>query len=512
MAEVGAIDLDFTREETLQFLKGVMDLDPSTEDVVKLEGRTEGWIAGLQLAALSMRDREGVSGFVEIFSRSHRDVLDFLVEEVLEGQPEEVRGFLLSTSVLERMSAPLCDALTEGDDGQRMLEDLERENLFVVPLDDERGWYRYHHLFADFLRGRLWRDDPERVEGLHRVAASWCEHHGLIDDALRHALAAGDVKWVARLVDRHIASVLPRGEGATVDCWLTALPPELIHSQPRLCLARAVRAMVSGRLDDFEQRLLDAEHALTAARDDADEPEGTAHPGTSWLANLPRLLAVLRTDLARLSGDAGRTFALARRALSVLDEDDQFLYPVADSNLAKAHWLRGELAEAERSLADLVAAWREADDHYFALLNGWYLGMMHSAQGRLSAAADTYRRGLEIDTKTGSPLPPVLGIAHVGLAEIMRERDDLGAALHYATEGITLCEQLTHRQPLAAGLAALACIRQARGEGEVALEAMGAAEKVGLSPRVVDLFNPVPVGGTHPCQHVRHLLLRNPRP
>jgi LuxR family transcriptional regulator, maltose regulon positive regulatory protein len=253
MAEVGAIDLAFTREEVLQFLKGVMDLDPSTEDVVKLEGRTEGWIAGLQLAALSMRDREDVSGFVEIFSGSHRDVLDFLAEEVLERQAEEVRGFLLSTSVLERMSAPLCDALTERDDGQRMLEDLERENLFVVPLDDERGWYRYHHLFADFLRGRLWRDNPERVEGLHRVAAS-------------HGAGAAQALVRAGLLDEmeiHLVPVLLGGGRRLFD----HLGPEHIElERTRILEGRAVSpTCTTASSDDVDQR---------ETRDPGGRPEG----------------------------------------------------------------------------------------------------------------------------------------------------------------------------------------------------------------------------------------------
>ena len=186
MAELGAADLAFTEEEADSFLKGVMDLDSSAEDVAKLEGRTEGWIAGLQLAALSMRGREDASGFVETFSGSNRDVLDFLAEEVLEIQPEAVRGFLLATSVLERLSAPLCDTLTGNNDGDEMLKRLERENVFVVALDDERRWYRYHHLFAEFLRGRLVHESPGLAGELHLRASAWYEDNGLISEAIGH--------------------------------------------------------------------------------------------------------------------------------------------------------------------------------------------------------------------------------------------------------------------------------------------------------------------------------------
>src|SRR3712207_6255609 len=186
VTEIRAADLRFTTEEATAFLNGVMELTLSAADVASLEGVTEGWIAALQLAALSMRDREDPSGFVETFSGSNRHVLDFLAEEVLERQPEAVREFLLKTSVLERISAPLCDSLTGRDDGQEMLERLERENLFVVPLDDERHWYRYHHLFADFLRGRLKRECPEQLVESHRRASSWYEDNGLLPEAIGH--------------------------------------------------------------------------------------------------------------------------------------------------------------------------------------------------------------------------------------------------------------------------------------------------------------------------------------
>src|SRR5215207_7658914 len=217
MMELDAADLSFTSEEAATFLNSVMGLDVSAEDVAALERRTEGWIAGLQLAALSMRDRKDIPGFVRAFSGSHRDVLDYLAEEVLERQPEQVRQFLLETSIADYLSGALCDALTVRSDSQEMLERLERDNLFVVALDDERRWYRYHHLFADFLRGRLKRENPEGLSESHLRAAAWYEREGWAPEAVEHALAAGEDEWAARLIEQHALELVLRGRGATMD-------------------------------------------------------------------------------------------------------------------------------------------------------------------------------------------------------------------------------------------------------------------------------------------------------
>jgi LuxR family maltose regulon positive regulatory protein len=231
ITEINAADLSFTREEAVAFLKDTMGLNLSDGDVVALEARTEGWIAGLQLAALSMRDRKDISGFIQAFSGSHRDVLDFLTEEVLDRQSEQMRAFLLETSILQRLTGELCDAVTERDDGQVTLERLERENLFVVPLDDERRWYRYHHLFADVLRGLLEQERSQEVKELHLRAAAWYERSGWTSEAVEHALIAGDVEWASRLVEYNALAFVLRGEGATMDRWLSR-PVLSASSQP----------------------------------------------------------------------------------------------------------------------------------------------------------------------------------------------------------------------------------------------------------------------------------------
>src|SRR4029453_526186 len=233
LAEVREGDLRFTPEETAALLRAAVGPDLLEAAVAVLGERTEGGAAGLRRGALSLHGHAGPAGFVATFSGSQRYVLDYLAEEVLDRQPEPLRAFLLETSVLERLAGELCDAVTGRTDGQQLLEQIERANLFLVPLDEVRGWWRYHHLFADLLRAPLGQTRPERVAGLHRAAVAWCEQHGLVDDAVRHGLAAGDSWWAARLLERHLDRLLLQGEGATLQRWLGRLPAALAGSRPR---------------------------------------------------------------------------------------------------------------------------------------------------------------------------------------------------------------------------------------------------------------------------------------
>jgi LuxR family transcriptional regulator, maltose regulon positive regulatory protein len=491
MTELRAADLRFTTDEATAFLGDVMGLTLSARDVAALEEVTEGWVAALQLAALSMRDRRDVSGFVNAFSGSNRHVLDFLAEEVLDRQSEDVREFLLDTSVLERLSAPLCDALTGRSDGQEMLERLERDNLFVVALDDERGWYRYHHLFADFLRGRLGRESPERFSESHLRAAWWYEREGWASEAVEHALAAGDAERVARLVEQHALALVARGEGAMVDRWLSALPAGLVRSRPRLCLARAIWALIGGRVDEVEPLLTDAERAF------ADQPhEPPVDETAGVLANVPGIVAQLRAELARQRGYAERTIEFGQQALAHAGEGDRTLRYLARWNLAVATLMQGRLGEAEDALADLVRDPLAIEhNRYFAMHACYTLGQAQRGQGRLGAALETYRQGLELAAEAGQPpLPAAAGLAHVGLTGILREQNELDAALEHATEGVALCRQLGYAQQLVTSLSVLAWVQQALGDQAGALEAIGEAERFLPSPEVVDdLMFPVAV-------------------
>ena len=229
LAELRAADLRFTGEEAAALLGEAAGSGVPGTAAAALVARTEGWAAGLQLAGLSLRGHADAAGFVAEFGGSHRFVLDYLADEVLDGQTDQVRAFLLETSVLGRMSGELCDAVTNGAGSQSMLEYIERAGLFLVPLDEVRGWWRYHHLFADLLRARLQAEQPGRVQALHRPAAAWCADHDLADDAVRHALAAGDATWAARLVERHVETLLGRSEGVTLRRWLSALPADRVR-------------------------------------------------------------------------------------------------------------------------------------------------------------------------------------------------------------------------------------------------------------------------------------------
>ncbi|HEV2824664.1 MAG TPA: helix-turn-helix transcriptional regulator, partial [Actinomycetota bacterium] len=489
LSELREGDLRFTLEEAAELLHSAVGPELPEVAVAVLQERTEGWAAGLQLAALSLQGHADPAGFVEGFSGGHRYVLDYLTEEVLARQPDHLVRFLLETSVLERLSGPLCDAVTGHTDSQRHLEQAERANLFLVPLDEVRRWWRYHHLFADLLRARLQQQQPERVPELHASAAAWSEQHGLVDDAVRHALAAGDAVWAARLIEGHFDAMLWRSEDVTFRRWLEALPAELVRSRPRLCLAQAHGALLSGRLEAVEPHLADAERASAAVAEEPYEP--SAGRAVSLLANVPAAIALARALLARLYGDAERTAEFGRQALTHMTDADHTLRHFARYSLAVADWLRGRLAEAEQALAGLVAEQLPAGARYLAQLYH-DLGQVQRARGHLGAALRTYERALGIASQAGRPLPPA-GIAHVDMAEVLYERGELAAALDHATQGVTLSRQLGWARQLGAGLAVLAWIRQAQGDRAGALEAVREAERVPLSPSLVGLLNPLPV-------------------
>jgi LuxR family maltose regulon positive regulatory protein len=511
LAELRAADLRFTDEEAAVLLAEAAGAGLPGTAVAALVARTEGWAAGLQLAGLSLRGHPDAARFVAAFSGSHRFVLDYLADEVLDGQPGHVRAFLLETSVLERLSGQLCDAVTGRPGSQAMLADIERAGLFLVPLDEVRGWWRYHQLFGDLLRARLAAEQPGRVPALHRAAAAWCAEHDLADDAVRHALAAGDPAWAARLVERHVETLLGRSEGVTLRRWLSALPAESVRDRPRLCLAQAFAAAQGFQLEALGALLDDAEHAFAVSGDEPyDDPAGRP---ASVLANVPAAIAFLRALLARLRGDAASAAGYNQQALAQLGEDEWLLRSFVRWNQAVVDWLAGRLGPAERDLAEVLAELRAADEAirraggepaevlraveggagffagFLAMRVCYDLGQVQRARGHLNAAEATYRHAL--GTAGESIQPPHLGLAHVGLAQVLYERDELTAALDHATEGVTLCRQLASTPSLAAGLAVVARIRQALGDAAGALEAMGEAGQARLSPQVIALLDPV---------------------
>jgi LuxR family maltose regulon positive regulatory protein len=401
---------------------------------------------------------------------------------------------LLETSVLERLSGPLCDAVTGRPGSQALLEEAERAGLFVVPLDEVRGWWRYHHLFADLLRARLQAEHPGRVHDLHRNAAAWYAERGLADDAIRHAVAAGEMTWAARLIERHFdAAHSLRGEAATVEQWLTPLPAELVRSRPRLLLAQAVPAATGGRLEAAEQLVDAAERAYAdQGADGGDEPfEPTIGPAGSLLVNVPATIALVRGYLAQLRGDATSTAEFGSQAVAASRDDEWILRSVAQVQLAVAGWLDGRLDEAERAFADGIAGRRAIGLPTWGAWASYELGQVQYARGRLDAAVRTCEQALEAAARPGQPPPPTAGPAYVSLAELAYQRNELDSALDHAERGIALCRSFVYTMPLAAGLATLAWIRQAGGDPAGALDAMAEAVRASPGPPP-GLLNPIP--------------------
>jgi LuxR family maltose regulon positive regulatory protein len=486
LTELRAADLRFNAAESTELLRAAIGPKLSDSAALALAERTEGWAAGLQLAALSLQGRNDLTGLVEAFSGSHRFVLDYLTEEILDRQDQQLREFLLETSVLDRVSAPLCDAVRGRTGSQQLLEEAERANLFLQPLDQTRRWWRYHVLFADVLRAHLGKLDPDRVAALHRAAALWYERNDLPDHAIRHALSAGDAPTAGRLIERHVEDqILRRNEAATLERWLVALPPEVLDRRPRLRLGQAVAALMGGRLVDAESLLTAAEHAFEQASLEPYEP--SVGRSASILHNVPAMLATCRADLARQQGNVELAYRLAHQAEAHLTADDTMLGSIVGYDVAVAAWMDGRLDDAERQLNDVVATRAASGERHLVLRASYNLGGVQQAQGRLGAALRTYRSGLEMASE--HPPLPSAGMAHVGLAEVLYERDELDSALEHASIGVALCRDLAYAPPLVTGLLILARIQQARGDPAAASDTLRLAE--GVQPQVVNLRNPV---------------------
>ena len=491
LAELRAADLRFTAVEAAALLRRTPGPDVALPDtaVAALAARTEGWAAGLQLAALSLRGQPDVAGFVAAFTGSHRFVLDYLTEEVLERQSEQVRSFLLETSVLERLSGALCDAVTGRAGSQALLEQVERAGLFLVPLDEVRRWWRYHHLFADMLRARLQQERPEAALQAHRNAAVWCQDHGLVDDAIRHLVAAGEPMWAARLIEQHFdAAFYLRGEAATIEAWIASLPAELVRSRPRLLLAQAQMAAAGGRVEAVERSADAAERASAGGVEEPFEP--TVGRAVSLLANVPAHIALDRSYMAQLRGDAEGTAAFAALAMAELGESDWMVSSIARGLLAVAEWLRGRLAEAERAFVSSIDGWRATGQPTVTAWGRYQLGQVQRARGRLDAAARTGQLALDAVAAPGRSTQPAAGPAYVGLGEVAYQRNELDAALRYVTRGIALCRQFVYTAPLTSGLVTLAWIRQAGGDPTGAVAAIDEAGQASSGPTGV--LDPVP--------------------
>ena len=344
-----------------------------------------------------------------------------------------------------------------------------------------RGWWRFHHLFADLLRARLQAEQPGRVPRLHRNAAAWYAERGLADAAIRHAVAAGEMAWAARLIEQHFDAVHSLcGEATTVQRWLTPLPADLVRSRPRLLLAQAVPAAMGGRLETAEQLVDAAELAYAGTGEEPFEP--TIGRAGSLLVTVPAMIALCRGYLAQLRGDAKGTAEFGSQALAESREGEWILRSVAQGQLAVAEWLDGRLDEAGRAFAHDIAGRRAAGLPTWGAWESYELNQVQHAQGQLDAAGADLRAGAGSRGGERPPPPPTAGPAYVGLAEAAYQRNELGRALEYVTEGIALCRSFVYTMPLAAGLATLAWIRQARGDPAGALDAMDEAVQATPGP------------------------------
>ena len=476
LTELRASDLRFTPEEAAAFLNEAMGLGLSAADVAVLEARTEGWIVGLQLAALSMQGREDLPGFIRAFSGDDRYIVDYLVDEVLHRQPDRVRTFLLQTAVLDRLSAPLCDALTGRDDGRGMLQALERDNLFVVPLDDKRHWFRYHHLFADVLRARALAEQPRQVPVLHQQASAWFERHGLPSDAVRHALAAEDFGRAADLLERTGRAMLTTTQDAFLD-WLKALPYEVIRARPVLSVYYAL-ALLPGDLETAEARLRDAEGVLDQA---SARPEAAAVEmvivDDEGFRSLPGSMAIVRAYLAGASGDVPETVHYARQALGLLPEGDALWRGAAGALLGLAHWTSGDLEEAYQAFAEGQASLRKTGDITLEMIGAFVLANIRTAQGRLRDAARLYEGALDQAARQGGPVPPTAADLYVGLSELCHEHNDLDAAARYLRSSQELGEHGGLQENRYRWYVGMARIAEAQGDLDRALELLDEAQR-----------------------------------
>ncbi len=428
LTELRAADLRFTPAEAADFLNRVMTLNLSVADIAALENRTEGWIAGLQLAALSMQGRSDTATFIQAFTGSHRFVLDYLMEEVLQRQPERVRNFLLQTAILDRLSGPLCDSVTECDDGRSLLETLERDNLFIVPLDDRRQWYRYHHLFADVLQARLIEEQADRVSDLHRQASVWFEQNDLPAEAIQHALLARDFDRAANLIERIWLAMDLSYQSAAWLHWAKQLPADLIRVHPVLCLGYAWALLNGGELEASETRLRDAERwidppaELAAQMVVVDEAE---------YRSLPASIAGARAYRALALGDISNTKVYARQTLALVPKDDRVRRTQATALLGMAEYASGDLKAAERFLLDFQTMMRQANDLANAIGIAFVLANIQLAQGCLREVVSAYQHSLQLALNRGMPF--FLGVSDLyrGLSEVLCEQGQLEAAAQY---------------------------------------------------------------------------------
>ena len=483
LVEIRAKDLRFTSAETAVYLAEASGNELTPGDVEVLEERTEGWIAALQLAALSLQGRADVNGFITRFAGDDRYIVDYLIEEVLTQQPAAVRDFLMQSAVLDRLTGPLCDAVTGRQDGTEMLPALERANLFLVALDDRREWYRYHHLFADVLRARMLSDHPDQLPLLHQRASQWCEDHDLTEDAVTHALAARDFDRAAHLIERAMPAIRRHRQEAVMYGWLQALPDDTLRRSPVLSVFYGDLLMHSGDLVAVGPRLDDAERALAAVPDGEAPP----WPDTEELRTLPATIAIYRASLAQARGDTAATAEHAQRALNLAGPDDHLARGGAAGFLGLAAWAEGDVRSALETFAQAVASLHAAGNLLDELSSTIPLADMWCASGRPSKARRLYARALSAVESGGDAFARAAAGLHVGLSELDAQVGDLESAKRHLDAAAALADRAGMNEGRFRWFVARALVARADGEPEAAIAFLDQAVELyrpGFSPEV----------------------------
>lgn len=462
LVELRAGHLRFAIDEEITFLNQVMGLNLSTEEIVELDTRLEGWIAGMQLAALSMRDCEDVKDFIQAFTGTHRHIVDYLTEQVLLQLPPDCQSFLIETSILDRLTGPLCDAVTGNTGGRAMLEQLEAANLFIVPLDDVRNWYRYHHLFGDFLQSQLKAIQPDLAPTLHIRASMWYEQEMWITEAVYHSLAAEDIDRAIRLVSKNAMAKIREGELITVLEWMNALPDQAVRSSPRLCVDSAWALLLTGQTSAIESYLQDAEASLAGSK--------ASRPGSASLLGEVTLIRLL---FARLGDDPAHTIEQNKQALEQIDDSNLFGRGLLFFNLGVAYRKNRQVEEASRAFQEAIKQSQMAQNFIATMISVFNLAKLYEIQGQLFRAAETYQHILQTVHNGGiKPLrrSPALGAIYLGMADVLYEWNELKSAEQNLQEGIALGEAGGYLGMLLNGYTSLAQLKLAQGDPPGALD------------------------------------------
>jgi LuxR family maltose regulon positive regulatory protein len=463
LTELRAADLRFTAEEAAEFLNNAMGLALSAEDVAALERRTEGWIAGLQLAAISMRGIDNRSAFIHSFTGSHHFVLDYLMEEVLSHQPLPIHDFLLKTSILDRMCHALCAALLQDDsDARGILEGIRQANLFLIPLDNERRWYRYHHLFSDLLRKRLGQSPDMDMSALHIRASAWYEANGFEVEAFQHAASAGDIERAERLISGSGVPFYFAGITQPVLRWLSSLSTQVLDARPSLWVIYAWVLMAAHQNTQIAHALQMAEKALDHRESDPQNQD------------LKGQIAAIRAMNAAISYESDVIIAEARRALELLHPDNLYIRTVVTRSLAIAHQFRGERAEARASYQEAITMSNASDNTFVNVLATTGLGIIQESDNQLHQAVESYSRVLKL---VGDPNKPITCAAYLGLARVHYEWNDLDTVREYGERGVYLAQQIEGIDSAAGGELLLARLELAHGDAAAAASRLDAVER-----------------------------------